>query len=258
MKNTRMWIIVGITLAVVLAGVIAIASISDKPEPVIEPSDSSESTAETNEPTNTTESDISIPGIDDETDSPDEIDEPDNSETIAREDVDPEKIVKPDESMDLPDDAPDVSEPDAEPHTIPVVVQPAIQKEPEKDPEETSPRIIIGGGDQEEKYNCGVDGHHCEGPETHAYISNLELQGCKYCGSHNCPSFYGTDTWGNAQYTPSLCPKYGATQDPLNFCSKCGKPTGDGKNGTCVHYIQECDCPNCGQHVGSRECHTCK
>ena len=63
---------------------------------------------------------------------------------------------------------------------------------------ENNPSGIIIAGEKTEEYNCGVANHHCDGPETHAYISNLELEGCPYCGSHSCPSFYATDEWGNA------------------------------------------------------------
>jgi len=254
MKNKRMWIIIAVTLVVVIAGVIAIASISGKPEPNTNPSESTE----ISDSESTKEPDISIPDVSKDTNVSTESDETD-SETIAKGDTDPEDIVKPNESETITDDTPGTTKPDSETQTPVSTAQPETKKTPVTDSTETqSPTIVIGGGDTNEKYSCGVAGHHCEGPETHAYISNLELEGCKYCGSHTCPSFYGTDAWGNAQYTPSLCPKYSVTQDPLNYCQQCGKPTGDGKNGTCVHYIQECDCPNCGKHVGSRECHTCE
>ena len=210
--------------------------------------------------------DINIPDID-----PSQTDEPDESEVnVDLSDVDPENIVSPDESETVPPETvvtpPVVTEPVTTPATEtpetgtkapepakPETTPTAPETQPEKQPE----GIVIGGKPADEPYSCGVAGHHCEGPETHAYISNLELKGCKYCGSHSCPSFYATDKWGNACYDPTVCPQYGVTKDPLNYCSVCGKPTGDGTNGTCVHYIQECDCPNCGKHVGSRECHSC-
>ena len=115
--------------------------------------------------------------------------------------------------------------------------------------------ISIGGG-QSEKYDCGTPGHHCDGPETHAYILNLELDGCPYCGKHDCPSFYATDEWGNTCYTPNKCPKYDVHKDPVYYCQDCGRPTGDGSNGTCVQYVESCNCPICGKWVEGWTCHT--
>lgn len=114
------------------------------------------------------------------------------------------------------------------------------------------------GGEQSKPYSCGVDGHHCDGPETHAYILNLELTGCKYCGSNKCASFYATDEWGNTCYTPSKCPKYDIRKDPVHYCQECGKKCGDGKDGTCVQFVNSDNCPNCGQWVEGWKCHTCK
>lgn len=118
--------------------------------------------------------------------------------------------------------------------------------------------IQIGGGDKPTKYSCGSPKHHCDSPETHAYILNLESKGCPYCGSHSCPSFYGVDKWGNAGYFPKLCPKYDIKKDPVYYCQTCGRKTGDGKNGTCVQFVNDCNCPNCGKFVKARTCHTCK
>lgn len=107
-------------------------------------------------------------------------------------------------------------------------------------------------------YSCGTDGHHCDGPETHAYIMNLELKGCSHCGSHNCPSFYAVDEWGNTCYDPSQCPQYDVHNDPVHYCQKCGKACGDGRNGTCVQFVSACHCPNCGEPVDRRTCHSCE
>lgn len=117
---------------------------------------------------------------------------------------------------------------------------------------------VINGGEQPKAYNCGVTGHHCEAAETHAYILNLELKGCEYCGAHNCPSFYATDEWGNACYTPSKCPKYDIKKDPAHYCQTCGNKCGDGRNGTCVQFVNSDNCPNCGKWVDGWKCHTCK
>lgn len=118
--------------------------------------------------------------------------------------------------------------------------------------------IQIGGGESTSKYSCGSPKHHCDGPETHAFILNLELEGCPYCGSHSCPSFYGIDKWGNAGYFPKLCPKYDITKDPVYYCQDCGKKCGDGTNGTCVRFVKACKCSNCGEYVEEGTCHTCK
>lgn len=123
--------------------------------------------------------------------------------------------------------------------------------------EGTTGGISINGGENT-KYSCGVAGHHCDGPETHSYISNLEIEGCKYCGSHSCKSFYATDKWGNTCYTPSKCPQYNVKKDPVQYCQSCGKKCGDGTNGTCVQFVNTCDCPNCHKHVDAWTCHSCK
>lgn len=116
--------------------------------------------------------------------------------------------------------------------------------------------IVIGSGENTESYNCNTKNHHCDGPETHAFIQNLELEGCPYCGSHSCPSFYATDKWGHTCYTPSKCPKYNTHNDAAEYCQKCGKKCGDGGNGTCVQYITACNCPICGKWVESWTCHS--
>ena len=118
--------------------------------------------------------------------------------------------------------------------------------------------IQIGGGDSTEKYSCGCPNHHCQNAEAHAWILNLELEGCPYCGSHSCPSFYATDEWGNASPDSTLCPKYDITKDPIKYCQICHKKNGDGSNGTCVQFVNACYCPNCGEYVEANTCHTCK
>lgn len=125
-----------------------------------------------------------------------------------------------------------------------------------------TPQESGGGGsniyNDDDDYDCGVAGHHCDGPETHAYILNLEIEGCPYCGSHSCQSFYATDEWGNSCYTPSKCPKYDIHSDPAHYCQECGKACGDGSNGTCVQFVESCNCPNCNEWVEANTCHTCK
>ncbi len=116
--------------------------------------------------------------------------------------------------------------------------------------------VIGGGGTTSSKYDCHTANHHCDSPETHAFILNLELEGCPYCGSHSCPSFYGTDEWGNAGYFPNLCPKYDIKKDPVYYCQVCGRKNGNGDNNTCQKYIVDTICPICGKLVKANECHT--
>lgn len=139
--------------------------------------------------------------------------------------------------------------------TVEKTAQTVTRTVPEDDPD--AENIIIGGG-EDDPYNCGTPGHHCDGPETHAYILNLELEGCPYCGNHDCASFYATDEWGNTCYTPAECPSYDVHKDPTCYCQTCGKMCGDGTGGTCVQFVNACLCPNCGEPVDSFVCHSCK
>ena len=181
--------------------------------------------------------------------------------------TDPEPTNKSDHLVDdgtgLTPVEPDMTEPDtsetaptgtAEPEPVQPETPVALPAVDEDDSKHDG--IVIGGGKIE--YDCGTEGHHCDGPETHAYILNLELKGCKYCGSHSCPSFYAVDEWGNTCYAPSHCPEYDIHKDPVYYCQKCGKACGDGSGDTCVQFINACACPNCAEYVDSWTCHTCK
>lgn len=116
----------------------------------------------------------------------------------------------------------------------------------------------ISSEEKEKTYQCGSPNHKCKNAEAHAYLLNLELEGCPICGSHSCPSFYGTDEWGNTGLFSELCQKYNEHNDPLKYCQECGKKTGNGQNGTCVQFIQDDYCPNCGEFVKANICHSCK
>ncbi len=136
-------------------------------------------------------------------------------------------------------------------------VSPAKESDPPKDSEKGSGGgIQIGGCESTAKYSCGSPKHHCDGPETHAYILNLELEGCPYCGSHTCSSFYAVDKWGNACYTPSKCPQYNKTKDSAEYCQACGRKNGNGDNNTCQKWIVDFTCPICGERVKANQCHT--
>ena len=105
-------------------------------------------------------------------------------------------------------------------------------------------------------YACGSSRHHCKTPEDHAFITSLEAKGCPTCGSHTCKSFYCTDKWGNPSYDQSKCPQYGVKDDPLVYCSTCGKKVGTGDNGTCVRFTVDTVCPICHKEVAARTCHS--
>ncbi len=127
-------------------------------------------------------------------------------------------------------------------------------KRPDED--NTSSGGITIGGNSQPVYDCKTENHSCDGPETHAYILNLELAGCKYCSSHSCPSFYATDEWGNTCYTPEKCPQYDKKSDAVYYCQKCGRENGNGDNNTCQKWIVDFVCPICKESVPKNECHT--
>ena len=138
--------------------------------------------------------------------------------------------------------------------------KPKVQKQatpPAETENNGSGGIVIGDPTPTQTYSCGINGHHCTGPETHYFICELEQKGCEYCGSHSCPSFYAVDEWGQGCYTPSKCPKYDIHADPVYYCQTCGKPCGDGTNGTCAVFVIDCTCPNCGEQVKAWTCHYC-
>lgn len=114
--------------------------------------------------------------------------------------------------------------------------------------------ISVGGGDTE-RYSCGDKNHHCENAEYHAYIKNLELDGCPYCGSHSCQSFYATNEWGYTEYTPTKCPKYNKQKDATEVCPRCGLGYWSADNpGGCFSYLQDTVC-ECGETVLGNTCH---
>ena len=174
------------------------------------------------------------------------------AEIVDITEVDPENIITPEETT-AESETTSVKETEKAKETA--------KAETVKSAETTSSSgsVIIGGGETTQKttYSCGVAGHHCQNEAAHAHICNLEIEGCPYCGSHSCKSFYATDEWGQSQYTPSLCPKYNIKNDPTEYCQDCGKKLGDGTNGTCVQYVNACYCTSCGKWVESFTCHSC-
>lgn len=105
-------------------------------------------------------------------------------------------------------------------------------------------------------YSCGVSGHHCTNAENHAYISNLEAEGCAFCGSHSCKSFYYVSAAGVPMCNPKLCPEYDSKTDPTQYCQDCGKKVGNGSNGTCEKFLVDGTCPICKEDVKANECHS--
>lgn len=116
--------------------------------------------------------------------------------------------------------------------------------------------IKIDDGNNIQKYSCGSPNHHCHNEEAHAWILNLELEGCIYCDSHSCPSFYAINEWGDARYTPSKCPEYDTKKDAAEYCQVCGKKNGNGDDNTCQKWIIDFTCPTCGEVVKANKCHT--
>ncbi len=128
---------------------------------------------------------------------------------------------------------------------------------PVKEPESNAEAGIQIGGNPpvEEAYSCGCANHHCQNEEFHASLLNRELDGCPYCGSHSCPSFYAVNEWGYTYYEPSLCPQYNAGHDSAKICPDCGRPMWSQDNPTgCFRYLQDTQC-ECGELVPGNTCH---
>ena len=179
----------------------------------------------------------------------DEADETD--ETIIDDTTYGDDVLTPAEPETTADETRQLAETNAQP----VVV--AEETETQAVTETSSGIIHIGGPIAEtEAYSCGSANHHCTTAGYHSYICNLEIKGCEYCGSHSCPSFYAVNQWGQACYTPSKCPQYDITKDPMYYCQTCGKPCGHGID-KCVKYLTACNCPDCGVWCESMACHHC-
>lgn len=133
--------------------------------------------------------------------------------------------------------------------------QPTTQKPKPTEPTTEKP-VTTTKQDVSKAYSCGSSRHHCKTPGDHAFISSLEAKGCPICGSHSCKSFYCTDQWGNPSYNQKKCPQYGVKDDPLVYCSTCGKKVGTGDKGTCVRFTVDTVCPICHKEVTARTCHS--
>lgn len=240
----KQWLIIGGAAAtvVLLAVILCIALIPSKaPQTSDEPESPTESTV------NVSDIQVEAPETTDNTTSSTESTDKDvTAETLP----DGVSIVTPDEKTES-----NTSEQTGE---KPATAEQPVTPTPLPDDSGNSGGGIVIGGDTPAPYSCGVDGHHCDGAETHAYILNLELAGCEYCGSHKCASFYATDEWGNTCYTPSKCPKYDIHKDPVYYCQECGKECGSGSPDKCVQFVNSDHCPSCGQWVEAWTCHSCK
>lgn len=104
------------------------------------------------------------------------------------------------------------------------------------------------------KYDCGNPLHHCVNEAGHNYLVEIEEEGCPYCGSHSCPSFYTVDKWGYPIINPTVCPKYDVKKDPTKYCQDCGRPIGS-KKGQCLQFLISAYCDICGKWVEGRTCH---
>lgn len=141
----------------------------------------------------------------------------------------------------------------AEPNETPKKETAAPAKEPDKN---GSTGIQIGGNPPEKyEYSCGSTNHHCQNAEFHASLLNRELEGCPYCGSHSCKSFYVVNEWGYTFYEATLCPQYNVQKDSAKVCPDCGREMWSASNPTgCFRYLQDTQC-ECGDFVPANTCH---
>ena len=235
MNKKKLFIIGGSALAVILAAVILIVSLGGNKMPIVEPEES--------KPTESSAVVIEEPEKSDETTSED---------TSVKEIEDDGNALKPDEN---------IAEDTANRNTgakAEINNTPAAEAEPPKaaEPENTGGGIQIRGNPPvEETYNCGCANHHCQSAGYHASLLNRELEGCPYCGSHSCASFYAVNEWGFTKYNPTLCPQYNAKADPNEYCPDCGRKMWSKDNPTgCFRYLQDTQC-ECGEFVTGNTCH---
>ncbi len=216
--------------------------------------DPTETTISTTAPDTTGATTPEIPEI---PDIPDPTDPAETDPSAPDVSIPDDDILIPDEGED-PDPAdPEETEPAEEAATPDTPVAEVPAEPAEEDP--TEPEEGAEAGEPElPAFSCGDPNHHCANEYAHAMVANRELEGCEMCGSHSCPSFYAVDEWGQGTYDPSLCPEYDVHEDPVHYCQACGKPTGDGTDGTCVFFVVDTQCPNCGEDVKAWECHSCK
>jgi hypothetical protein len=234
LKNKKLIIILSSVLAVLLiAGtVFCFTRPKNTSEPVSSEPESSEITSDVviDEPedNNSTE----------ESNNPQEIEDDGNALT-------------PDESTETPANKNTGNVADANNTVVTEATEPKAETE-----NENNGGISIGGNTPvEEAYDCGCANHHCQNEEFHASLINRELEGCPFCGSHSCPSFYAVNEWGYTKYDATLCPQYNAQKDDALVCPDCGRPMWSPDNPTgCFRYLQDTQC-ECGELVPGNTCH---
>lgn len=109
-------------------------------------------------------------------------------------------------------------------------------------------------GETNTGYSCGVEGHVCESAEDHELVVAWEAEGCTFCGSHSCSSFYEY----SGKYDHTHCPEYDVTNDYSYYCQNCHLPRGEGP-GYCSHNMLGYDatCKLCNTFVPGGSCHHC-
>lgn len=233
MNKKKLLVIGGAALAVmIMVTILAVSFGNPKPLPV-EPTESKSPES----------SQIMI-------EQPDNADDSTSDETVMQEIEDDGNALKPNESIET--ERPKNTGTKAESNQTPVV-----KAEPSQEAENNnSAGIQIGGNAPvEEAYHCGYDKHHCQNAGYHASLLNRELEGCPYCGSHSCISFYERNEWGYTEYNPKVCPQYNAKEDPAEYCPDCKLKKWSPNNPTgCFRYLQDTQC-ECGELVSGNTCH---
>ena len=102
-------------------------------------------------------------------------------------------------------------------------------------------------------YDCGYENHYCVSKSGHNKLVNAMAEGCPYCGSNDCVSFYARDNRGITKINYEKCPKY------HNNCEVCGLPeNGESGEMVCTKSLTgKHPCPYCGADREANKCHHC-
>ena len=102
-------------------------------------------------------------------------------------------------------------------------------------------------------YDCGYENHYCVSKSGHDKLVNAMAEGCPYCGSSDCVSFYARDNRGITKINYEKCPKY------HNNCEVCGLPeNGESGEMVCTKSLTgKHPCPYCGADREANKCHHC-
>lgn len=112
-----------------------------------------------------------------------------------------------------------------------------------------------------ENYTCGFENHYCSSQRGHERLLQEIADGCYYCGTSECVSFYARNEQGLTQQDKYLCPEYDVYRDPWFYCQKCNMPkwtTIQDHTKCCFGYVRDTNCYYCSVWVGAEDCHTCK